>query len=437
MYDNGFYKELGLNNIKSRSGCSACAAVRGAFITGLVIMSAAVLILFFSGCKEKPTDLVEDNGSGGTVVDSLLPDGFVAVSRPADPEPTFVMPCPLGIIQDPVDNPYFIIDGFPEGIPAVDQPEFISIAKADPKFDVNERIIAIEHGGMIRGFPVRILLHHEVVNLCWSDPGGEFYSYLTYCPLVDGALHFNHDFPCFQPNAKRGKSFGVSGFLYNGNLVMYGRNTDDPQTGTLPGLYSQLYGGGVDGTCTPVEPVIFDMTWSMFKLLFPRGKVLSENTGFMPAGGYDAFQHPYSDYWRNNELFFPLSNEDARLKRKEPVYGVITAAGTKAYKTFGKLYVVNDNVGGSDIVVWNDPNFASTAGFERVVDGRALTFSFLARDKQALPLFKDAETGSIWTFDGIAVDGPLAGRRLAHLTALRVFWFAWASFYPATDLFIP
>jgi hypothetical protein len=49
-----------------------------------------------------------------------------------------------------------------------------------------------------------------------------------------------------------------------------------------------------------------------------------------------------------------------------------------------------------------------------------------------LPLFEDEETGSLWIFDGIAVRGPLKGKRLAQMVGYRSFWFAWAAFFPET-----
>ena len=38
---------------------------------------------------------------------------------------------------------------------------------------------------------------------------------------------------------------------------------------------------------------------------------------------------------------------------------------------------------------------------------------------------------------GIAVDGPLEGRRLKPVLFFNSFWFAWSDFYPNTELFEP
>ena len=45
--------------------------------------------------------------------------------------------------------------------------------------------------------------------------------------------------------------------------------------------------------------------------------------------------------------------------------------------------------------------------------------------------FTDAETGSVWTVDGLAKEGPLAGKRLRPIPdAFVAYWFAWPEFYP-------
>ena len=43
-------------------------------------------------------------------------------------------------------------------------------------------------------------------------------------------------------------------------------------------------------------------------------------------------------------------------------------------------------------------------------------------------------TGSRWNVLGQAVDGPLAGARLAPVEHLDTFWFAWAAFHPSTRI---
>jgi hypothetical protein len=70
--------------------------------------------------------------------------------------------------------------------------------------------------------------------------------------------------------------------------------------------------------------------------------------------------------------------------------------------------------------------------FKTTVDGRKLTF---ARRAGARPLrLFDAETASEWDFAGTALSGPLAGRRLEKVFALKEYWFDWKAYNPATGI---
>ncbi len=52
--------------------------------------------------------------------------------------------------------------------------------------------------------------------------------------------------------------------------------------------------------------------------------------------------------------------------------------------------------------------------------------------------FVDAQTGSVWTITGEAVQGARDGERLVSVAdAFVSFWFAWSAFYPETRLWAP
>jgi len=46
----------------------------------------------------------------------------------------------------------------------------------------------------------------------------------------------------------------------------------------------------------------------------------------------------------------------------------------------------------------------------------------------------DLETGSEWDFAGIAIGGPMKGRRLARVHFLEEYWFDWKTYHPQTDI---
>jgi hypothetical protein len=60
----------------------------------------------------------------------------------------------------------------------------------------------------------------------------------------------------------------------------------------------------------------------------------------------------------------------------------------------------------------------------------ALEFE-LSRDAGGRVWLKDRKTGSEWGgYEGRATSGPLAGERLAEMSAFLAYWFSWRSCFP-------
>ena len=397
----------------------------------LAAVGACILALLLAGCTEKTTVEIKGNPIDVTGSDEF-PDGNVALDdRPANPPTSFNLACPWGEVETPPENPYLLGALLPDAIPAVDDPVWLPVRSPDLGLIDTEPVIAVEVGGNARAMPIRILLHHEIVNICWDTASGSRFTYLTYCPLVDAAVHYTDPRLC---TAK--KKFGVSGALYNGNLITFDRST--AREGQTPeDLFVQLYGGGLFGSCAAADPGALYMSWAMFKRLFPDGEVLSADTGHVPLNGYDLFNHPYADYWGKKEVWFPVRSTDNRVAQFGPVFGVLVEGGRKAYPLKREPFVINDILAGQNVTVWYDAGFSGVAAYEAVHDGATLTFSLAGRERHGLPIYVDDETGSHWNFEAIAVAGPLTGARLPRLMGIRTFWFAWSSMYPDGELHEP
>jgi thiol-disulfide isomerase/thioredoxin len=74
------------------------------------------------------------------------------------------------------------------------------------------------------------------------------------------------------------------------------------------------------------------------------------------------------------------------------------------------------------------------AGFERSLQGRALTF---APSPGSESVMTDRETGSTWSAEGEALAGPLRTSRLNRLDGYLVEWHVWSAYNPGADLFDP
>ena len=109
-----------------------------------------------------------------------------------------------------------VVDGGPgqDGIPAIDTPVFQPVAD-DTFLFPGDLVIGVFIDGEYRAYPHKILNWHEVVND--SVMSDDFV--LSYCPLTGSALAWDVDDGSGNPE------FGVSGLLYNSNLIMYDRDS--------------------------------------------------------------------------------------------------------------------------------------------------------------------------------------------------------------------
>jgi hypothetical protein len=168
--------------------------------------------------------------------------------------------------------------------------------------------------------------------------------------------------------------------------------------------------------------------------MHPNTTVVSPNTGF----GRNYGVYPYGNYDQigDQSLLFPALFIDDRRPLKELTLGLLESAGVKGYPygELGERSAINDEVGGRPVVVVFDAESEMALAFDRRTGGETLTFEIA--DRGGFPFrLRDLETGSRWTLDGVAVDGPLAGSRVEQIATFSSMWFAWAAFHRDTALF--
>jgi hypothetical protein len=297
----------------------------------------------------------------------------------------------------------------PDGIPSIDNPKFVSANEAKFLSD-SSQVIGIYYNNEAKAYPLLILVWHEIVN---DVVGGKPIA-ITYCPLCFSSLGFVREI-----NGQT-VTFGTSGKLYNNNLVMYDRLTKS--------LWSQIWGEAIAGNLTGyiLERVPIDvLPWGEWKKLYPNTIVLGTDTGHRRSYGSD----PYGNYYFNSDIYFPLSHKDNRLPLKNIVMGISINGTHKAYPTDRLVRgVIEDSVGGQDVVLLSVIDETARA-FNPIVNGKKLTFQYSEGN------FIDNETRTLWNYDGLAISGPLQGKSLARYPVEIDFWFAWAAFYPDTEIY--
>ncbi len=317
-----------------------------------------------------------------------------------------------------------------DGIPSIDDPQFISPDAAQEWLADNEPVIALKIDGAARAYPLQILTWHEIVN----DVVADVPVAVTFCPLCNSAITFDRrlDGEVYE--------FGTSGLLRNSDLVMYDRTTES--------LWQQFTGEGIVGDLAGAQLTFLPssiVSFADFREANPDGVVLSRDTGFSRRYG----QNPYVGYDNIGSSPFLFRGEiDGRLAAVERVVtvslGDVGVDVAYPLSTLSEVGVINDNQDGRDLVIFHTSGTSSALGarsiaaaqdvgatgvFDPNLDGQKLTFQ---RDGQAIV---DAETGSTWNILGQATDGPLAGEQLRPVVHGDHFWFSWAAFKPDTIIY--
>ena len=326
-----------------------------------------------------------------------------------------------------------ILSGGPpkDGIPALDKPEFVPVEEADSWLRATEPVILVEVAEDARAYPIQILIWHEIVN---DTVGGEPLI-VTFCPLCNTAIAFKR-----TVNGQT-LDFGTTGRLRYSNLIMYDRQTET--------WWQQATGEAIVGELLGAQLEFYPATivaWNDFKTKYPNGKVLSRETGYDRHYG----RNPYFGYDDINKS--PFLYDGPKTPDQLPAVARVLAVDLNSeavaypYDVLKEAIVVNDRVGGEEIVVLWQAGVASpldagdtasgrdvgtAAAFSRVAGGQTLTFVYDGK------VVRDNETGSIWDIFGIAIDGKLKGAQLTPIVAINHFWFSWAAFKPGTKIYQP
>jgi hypothetical protein len=261
-----------------------------------------------------------------------------------------------------------------DGIPAINAPKFVSPEDAEFLRDW-DRVLGVFHNGVARAYPIKIMEKHEVVNDVFA---GESIT-VTYCPLCFSGMSF----------ITQGKyvrlTFGVSGLLYNSDVLLYDHQTES--------LWSQILTQAISGRLkgTRLSPIpTAHTTWRNWRNRYPQSEVLSFDTGSRRSYG----KSPYYDYQRSRDLMFPVSNRSSRYSKKAKVLGVSVNGYNKAYpfkelREYGNSTFVDTIEGKSYAINWSEDD-----DYAQIVDS----------------------------------DGK-------EVPSVIVYWFAWYAFHPETLVF--
>jgi hypothetical protein len=260
-----------------------------------------------------------------------------------------------------------------DGIPSIDKPRFVA-ATSTGEVRPDDPILGLEMAGVAKAYPIAVMNWHEIVN----DRFDSRPVVVTYCPLCGSGVAYTARVSGME------LTFGVSGLLYNSDVLLYDRQTDSLWSQML----SKAISGPMKGTRLTMLPLTHT-TWSHWLEGHPDSLLLSRKSGF--KRNYD--KDPYAGYEDEKGVWFPVQKKDPRFHPKERVVGLELDGRFKAYplselsQTKGE---VNDRFAGQVLSVEFDPG---------------------------------SQSASIRRADGKVIP------------TINSFWFAWYAFHPETEVY--
>ena len=172
-------------------------------------------------------------------------------------------------------------------------------------------------------------------------------------------------------------TFGVSGKLILNNLVMFDDQTDSE--------WSQAYGTALSG---PLEGASLELvasrllSWEAWRALYPETQVLDKR-GLYLADTYETYYTDQSAGIIGREI------TDLRLGVKDLVLGVEIGEEQRAYAydDLAETPIVNDFLGGLEIVVTHEPEAGFAAAWRRALNhgSYAIAQSYIRHERAESP----------------------------------------------------
>jgi hypothetical protein len=310
-----------------------------------------------------------------------------------------------------------------DAIPAIVGPRWVVLDRPGvPGYLLDtDRVLGMIIDGQPYAMPLNVFWWHEIINM---DIGGR-QLLATYCPLTGSSMIFERD-------PVEGVDFGVTGLLYQSNLIMFDRRGGES---FWPQMMGQARCGPNDGMVLP-RVAGLDVTWSKWRAMYPHTLVLDGDQGH----DRDYTSYPYGNYesLSNESYWYPVSRVDRRRPQRERVLG-IPGEGSEA-QAFpfidlaldGPVAAVHTTHRGRPVVVLWEWDAEGAGAYYTDVGGEPLEFAATETG------IRDLATGTRWTVDGLAVSGgSMVGTRLEPVTeAYTAFWGSWAQFFPDTRLWL-
>jgi len=306
-----------------------------------------------------------------------------------------------------------VLDGGPgkDGIPSLTGPNLISASQTSVLND-NDFVLVFKNGSEVRAYPHIILDWHEIIN----DNIGDVSMAVTFCPLTGTGIGWSRIINNVET------TFGVSGLLFNTNLIPFDRLTDSN--------WSQILQESVNGELLGQKIELYQLLetdWLTARTIYPDIRVVSTDTGFSRTYGTS----PYGDYNTNNSRFLFPVEKDNRLPLKEKVLAIFEDGNAKVYRSssFDSQNIITDTFNGKNYLIVGNTNFMFAYELSGELSGLEFNYIFGNQNNNSPDIVLEDNEGTIWNLFGEAVSGPRQGTKMSVSNAMMGQWFSIAAFY--------
>jgi hypothetical protein len=333
------------------------------------LFSLLCFILFF-GCKKE--DLSKTNNSSDEIYGWLVPmDQLVIYNNRLD------------------------------RIQSIDSPAFIS--KKDALVGLNEEVLVYQFGSMIKIYPVSTFWGNEIVN---DQQDGHYYT-VSFCPLTGSGVAWDRE---INDNIT---TFGVSGNLFNNNLVPYDRNSGS--------FWSQMKLKSIKGPLGDAElehEFVLHTKYSTAISAFPEALILSDLSGHPACDSVclpPTLKSVSGTNFYSDNYFGIISQEDVLLFGYELFQGGVKVLQTK-FRSYSLIVVGSEELG-FVLAFINKGN----ENYEPL-NGR-------------LPEIMKDSKGNVYDLFGNITKGPEQGQRLLVPTSYSAKKYIWELLFEETLVF--
>ncbi|MCF6171221.1 MAG: DUF3179 domain-containing protein [Bacteroidales bacterium] len=290
----------------------------------------------------------------------------------------------------------------PDRIKSIDAPYFEPLSNNNLK--AGERVYVYRYGKTVKIYPERIMGGHEIVN----DNIDDNYFAITFCPRTGSTIAWNREI------SGKVSEFGVSGHLFNENLIPYDRNNNS--------FWAQMRLQGIKGRHAgeQLESGILILTLgSTIKKAFPGALVLVDTSGGLKQGNEEGDPGSGDEQLSGGD-FFGIAEREAILLFNYDLFD-------------DDIGLYHTNFRNSKVIVVGSEALQFIVAFRDNTGDPGIQFSPV---QNALPVVMEDNNGNRYDMTGLIVSGPSEGKRLAApKAAFTAHSFAWELLFNSIEVF--